>query len=274
MKDIPLTNASIMNRESALGSPNVFVSTTIFMWRTWQNTKNNLFGFAMDATLSPVMMLLIFNFLFGGAIAGSTEAYIQFLLPGILVLTVVPMTVYSGTTLCQDISKGVYNRFRTLPFWQPATVMGPLITDGLRYTIALLIALGTGMLLGFRPEGGIGGAITSVLFIILFAFSVSWIFSMIGILAKRPETVSGSSMMVVYPLLFASNILVDSSTMPKWVGLIVEVNPISIAVSTVRALMNGTANTTDIAAGIGVCLLMILIFAPLTLYLYLTKNNR
>jgi ABC-2 type transport system permease protein len=274
MNSSPNLSESMSLRRSAPRSPNSFTSTSIFMWRTWQNTKNNGFGFAMDAILTPVMMLLIFNFLFGGAIAGSTEAYIQYLLPGILVLTVVPMTVYSGTTLCQDISKGVYNRFRTMPFWQPASVLGPLMTDGLRYTIALLVACGTGLLLGFRPEDGTKGALIAILFIIFFAFSVSWIFSMIGILAKRPETVSGSSMMLVYPLLFASNILVDSSTMPKWIGFIVDINPISIAVTTVRGLMNGTASTTDITAGLGVCLLLIVIFAPLTLYLYLTKNNR
>ncbi|WP_254634996.1 ABC transporter permease [Paenibacillus sp. GbtcB18] len=138
----------------------------------------------------------------------------------------------------------------------------------------MLVACGTGLLLGFRPEDGIKGTLLAILFIIFFAFSVSWIFSMIGVLAKRPETVSGSSMMLVYPLMFASNILVDSSTMPKWIGFVVDINPISIAVTTVRGVMNGTATTMDITAGLGVCLLLIAIFAPMTLYLYLTKNNR
>jgi ABC-2 type transport system permease protein len=141
--------------------------------------------------------------LFGGAIAGSTIDYIQFLLPGMLILTVVPLTVYSGTSLCLDITKGIYNRFRTMPFWQPSSILGPLITDGMRYTIASLSVLATGFLLGFHPEGGILGTVLALLFIIFFAFSVSWIFAMIGVLAKRPETVSGSSMMFIYPLLFA-----------------------------------------------------------------------
>jgi ABC-2 type transport system permease protein len=219
-------------------------------------------------------MLLIFTFLFGGAIAGSTETYIQFLLPGILILTVVPMTVYSGTTLCQDISKGVYHRFRTMPFWQPASVLGSLLTDGFRYTIALLVTIGMGTLLGFRPEGGINGMVTAVLYVLLFAFSVSWIFSLIGIVAKRPETVSGSSMMIIYPLMFASNILVDASTMPRWIQVLVEINPVSIAVSTVRVLMNGTASPANLLIGFGLCLLLLGIFVPLTFYLYLTKNNR
>lgn len=260
--------------QAAPRNPGAFAAIRTFMWRSLQTTRNNLFGYAMEAILAPAMMLLIFNYLFGGAIAGSTGAYIQFLLPGILIMTVVPMTVYSGTTISMDIAKGVYNRFRTMPFWQPASVLGLIIMDGLRYTAAMLAALGTGMLIGFRPEGGAAGAIAGALYIILFAFSVSWIFSMIGVLVKRPETVSGTSMVFVYPLLFASNILVDSATMPRWIQIIVDLNPISIAASTVRGLMFGTAGAADIAVGIGICLLFLLIFAPLTLYLYMTKNNR
>ncbi len=219
-------------------------------------------------------MLVIFNYLFGGAIAGSTENYIQFLLPGVLVLTVVPMTVYSGTTIALDISKGVNNRFRTMPFWQPAAIFGPLVTDGLRYAVAVCAALAMGILLGFRPEGGILGTSLAILFVLFFAFSVSWVFSMIGVIVKKPETVSGSSMIFIYPLLFASNILVDTSTMPKWIQVVVDLNPVSIASTTVRELMSGSASVSEIAAGIVVCLLILIVFVPLTVYLYMTKNNR
>lgn len=268
------SSESWFNWNSSPKSPSALKATRTFIWRTVQNTKNNLFGYVIEAILSPVIMLLIFSYLFGGAIAGSTKEYIQFLLPGILILTVVPMTVYSGTTICMDITKGVYNRFRTMPFWQPASILGPLITDGIRYTIASLAALATGFLLGFRPEGGVLGTVLALLFIIFFAFSVSWVFSTIGVIAKRPESVSGSSMIFIYPLLFASNILVDSATMPKWIQVIVDLNPISIATSTVRGFMSGTANTTEIVGGIAVCMLFIIVFAPMTIYLYLSKNNR
>ncbi|MCF1675041.1 MAG: ABC transporter permease, partial [Tetragenococcus koreensis] len=251
-----------------------FKATRTFMWRTVQNSKNNLMGHFIEAVLSPVIMLLIFGYLFGGAIAGSITAYIQFLLPGVLIITVVPLTVYSGTTICLDITKGVYNRFKTMPFWQPASILGPLITDGIRYIIALLSALFTGIIMGFRPEGGIVGTILAMLFIIFFAFSISWIFATIGVIAKRPETVSGSSMIIIYPLMFASNILVDSATMPRWVQVIVNLNPISIVTTSVRGLMSGTATTAEIAGGIAICMLFIAIFAPLTIYLYLSKGNK
>ncbi|WP_249043308.1 ABC transporter permease [Paenibacillus faecis] len=263
---------SAENRRKA--GPTAFNSVRVFIWRTWQNTKNNGFGFIMDAVLSPVLMLLIFTYLFGGAIAGSTGAYIPYLLPGILVLTVSPMTVYSGTTLCQDISKGVYHRFRTMPFWQPSAVLGPLVTDAVRYLIALVVILAAGRLLGFRPAGGIRGAALALLLTALFAFAVSWIFSMIGVVAKRPETVSGTSMMILYPLMFASNSLVDPGTMPGWIGRLVELNPISVVVTAVRGLMEGTTGGGEIAAGLGVCLVLIAVFAPLTFYFYVTKPLR
>ncbi|WP_152658171.1 ABC transporter permease [Oceanobacillus sp. CFH 90083] len=267
-------NGSLDFWNSPPKSTSALKAISTFMWRAAQNTKNNLAGYVMEAVLSPVITLLIFSFLFGGAIAGSTHEYIQFLLPGILILTVVPLTVYSGTSLCLDITKGVFNRFRTMPFWQPAAILGPLITDGIRYTIALLSALATGLLLGFRPEGGVLGTVLAILFIIFFAFSVSWIFSTIGVLAKRPETVSGTSMMLIYPFLFASNILVDSATMPKWIQIIVDLNPISMVTVTVRGLISGAATISEISAGIAICVLFIIIFAPITVYLYLSKNNK
>lgn len=161
-----------------------------------------------------------------------------------------------------------------MPFWQPASILGPLITDGIRYTMTLLSALATGFLLGFRPEGGLSGTIFAILFIIVFAFSVSWIFSTIGVIAKRPESASGASMIFIYPLLFASNILVDSATMPKWIQVIVDINPISIVTSTVRGFMSGTATTAEIIGGISICMLFIIVFAPMTIYLYLSKSNK
>lgn len=267
-------NVLISIRPTDRRNPSLWRSTRIFVWRSFLNMKNNMFSFVMDTVMGPGLMLVIFTYLFGGAIAGTSTEYVQFLLPGMFILTVVPMTVYSGTAICHDISKGVYNRFRTLPFWQPSTVLGPLFTDGLRYTSALLVALGVGFLMGFRPDGGVAGAASGILFTMLFAFSISWVFTLIGVLAKTPETVSGTSMIFIYPLLFASNILVDSSTMPRWIQILVDLNPISIATSTVRGLMMGTADAPLLIKGMGVCVVILAIFVPLTMVLYLNKDHR
>jgi len=254
--------------------PGGLATTALFMRRTLHHMGNNGFGLLFEAVLSPIVMLLIFVFLFSGAIAGSVGSYIQYLLPGIVVLTVVPMTVYGGTTLCTDIAKGVYHRFRTMPFWQPAAVFGSVIADGLRYAKALLAVLAAGFALGFRPDGGVAGAGFAALYVLFFAFGVSWVFAFIGNVAKRPETVSGTSMMIVYPLLFASNVLVDTSTMPGWLRAAIDANPISAAVALTRGLFHGTADAVDLAAGIGVGLLLIAVFAPLTIYVYLKKQLR
>ena len=255
-------------------SPGGLAATAPFMRRTLYHMRNNGFGFAMEAVLSPIVMLLIFAFLFGGAITGSVTEYIQYLLPGILVLTVVPMTVYSGTTLCTDIAKGVYHRFRTMPFWQPAAILGSVAADSLRYLAAMLVVLATGFTLGFRPDGGVAGTIAAALYVLFFAFGASWVFALIGNVAKRPETVSGTSMMIVYPLLFASNVLVDTSTMPGWLRTPIDLNPISIAVQLTRELLHGTAGASDLASGIGAGLLLIAVFAPLTVYVYSRRQLR
>ncbi|RJX41478.1 ABC transporter permease [Paenibacillus pinisoli] len=249
-------------------------ATGVFMRRTFLGVKNNPFGFIIDCLASPVLMLLIFTYLFGGAIAGSTSEYIQFLLPGAMVLIIAPMTVYSGTTLCQDITKGVHNRFRTMSVWPPASVLGPILTDSLRYAAASIVTIGIGLLLGFRPEGGAWGVLLALAYAVFFGFSISWVFAVMGIVVKKPETVSGTSMVMIYPLLFASSIFVDSATMPAWLGRIVDYNPISMAASALRGLMHGTAAPADLAWGIGTGVLLIAVFAPLTFYFFRKHNTR
>ncbi|WP_059041395.1 ABC transporter permease [Paenibacillus rubinfantis] len=253
-------------------SPGPLISTALFIKRTLYHIRNNAMGLVFEAVLSPAIMMFIFTFLFSGAIAGSLSEYIQYLLPGFILVTVVPMTVYSGSTICTDISKGVYHRFRTMPFWQPAPLFGAILADGVRYVLALVSVILVGMNLGFRPEDGARGIVLAALYVLLFTYSVSWVFAYIGNLAKQAETVSGTSMMLIYPLLFASNVLVDPATMPRWLQVIVEINPISIAVTLTRGLLHGNASAFGLATGLGVCLLMIAIFAPLTIWVYLKKQ--
>lgn len=252
--------------------PGRLAVTALFTWRALHHLGNNAFGFAFEV-VSPVIMLLIFTFLFGGAIAGSVKSYVQYLLPGILLLTVIPMTVTSGATLCTDIAKGLYQRFRTMPFWQPAAVVGLVAADVVRYVAGLAAVLGAGLMLGFRPAGGVAGVVLAAAYILFFAFCVSWVFAWIGNIAKWPETVSGSSMMILYPLLFASSVLVDTSTMPRWLRAAVDANPISIAASLTRGLFHGTATAGELAAGIGAGLLSAIVFVPLTMHAYLRRQS-
>lgn len=158
--------------------------------------------------------------------------------------------------------------------WHTCCLIGSVIADGLRYSAALFTVLAMGLALGFRPDGGVAGTVLAAIYVLFFAYSASWVFALIGNVVKQPETVSGTSMMLVYPLLFASNVLVDTSTMPQWLQVAVDVNPISIAVALTRGLFHGTADAADLAAGIGVGLLLIAVFAPLTIYVYLKRQLR
>jgi ABC-2 type transport system permease protein len=242
-----------------------------FGWRALLKIKHvpeQLF----DVTAFPIMFTLIFTYLFGGALAGSTEEYLHYLLPGILVQTVVFITIYTGFGLNTDITKGVFDRFRSLPIWRPAALVGALLGDAARYAIASTMVIVLGLILGFRPDGGVLGVLMSVALLLVFAFALSWIWTALGLVLRTPNSVMGVSMMVLFPLTFASNIFVDPETMPLWLETLVGANPITHLTTAVRGLMHGTAT----AGRIGWVLLssgvLVAVFAPLTIYFYRNKK--
>ena len=225
-----------------------------------------------DAVFNPIIFTLLFTYLLGGAIAGSTGAYLQYLIPGILVQTVLLITAYTAVNLNTDISKGVADRFRSLPIWRPAVIVGALLGDAVRYTLASAIVLALGLVLGFRPEGGIFGVLLSVLLLLVCAFSVSWIWTALGLVARTPNTVLWVSTLTMFLLTFASNIFVDPKTMPSWLQTVVGFNPITHLVTAVRGLMSGTVMMGQIGWLLLSCAILIAVFAPLTMYLYRNRK--
>src|SRR5918998_2658667 len=277
---IPTTSAQPIREEalrSALASrarpprPSALSASLTFGWRALLKIKHvpeQLF----DVTAFPIMFTLMFTYLFGGALAGSTGEYLQFLLPGILVQTVVFITMYTGMGLNTDISKGVFDRFRSLPIWHPATLVGALLGDAARYAMASAMVVVLGLVLGFRPAGGSSGVLLSVALLLVFSFSLSWVWTALGLILRTPNSVMMASFLILFPLTFASNIFVDPQTMPSWLQAMVGANPITHLVTAVRGLMHGT-----VAAGqIGLVLLIsgafIVVFAPLTMCLYSNKK--
>jgi ABC-2 type transport system permease protein len=251
--------------------PPALAMTLTFAWRAMLKIKHvpeQLF----DVLVSPVIFTLMFTYLFGGALAGSTTAYIQFLLPGILVQTIVIVTVYTGYTLNTDITKGVFDRFRSLPIWRPAPIVGALLGDTVRYSIASVMTIGLGLILGFRPEGGFVGVVLGVLLLLVFAFSLSWIFTILGLLLRTPNAVMGVSMMVLMPLTFASNIFVDPSTMPAALQRFVEINPVTHLVTAVRGLMAGTPDSGEIVWVLVAAVVLTGVLGPITMRLYRTRH--
>ncbi|MFJ7075342.1 ABC transporter permease [Streptomyces sp. NPDC098781] len=250
--------------------PSAFSASMTFGWRAVLKIKHvpeQLF----DVTAFPIMMVLMYTYLFGGALAGSPQEYIQFLLPGILVMSVVMITMYTGVSVNTDIEKGVFDRFRSLPIWRPSTMVGYLLGDALRYTIASVVMLTVGMIIGYRPDGGVVGVLAGIALLVAFSFAFSWVWTMFGLLLRSEKSVMGVSMMVLFPLTFLSNIFVDPKTMPGWLQAFVNNSPITHLSSAVRELMAGNWPADEIAWSVGWAALLVLVFGPITMRLYNRK---
>ncbi|GAA2390594.1 ABC transporter permease [Streptomyces coeruleofuscus] len=250
--------------------PSAWSASMTFGWRAILKIKHvpeQLF----DVTAFPIMMVLMYTYLFGGALAGSPKEYIQFLLPGILVMSVVMITMYTGVSVNTDIEKGVFDRFRTLPIWRPSTMVGYLLGDALRYTIASVVMLTVGIILGYRPDGGIVGVLAGIALLVLFSFAFSWIWTMFGLMLRTEKSVMGVSMMVIFPLTFLSNVFVDPKTMPGWLQAFVNNSPITHLASAVRGLMGGDWPAAEVAWTLGWTGLFVLVFGPITMRLYNRK---
>lgn len=250
--------------------PSAVSASLTFGWRAMLKIKHvpeQLF----DVTAFPIMMVLMYTYLFGGALAGSPGEYIQYLLPGILVMSVVMITMYTGVSVNIDIEKGVFDRFRTLPIWRPSVMVGYLLGDALRYLIASLVMLAVGMIIGFRPDGGVLGVIAGVLLLLVFSFAFSWVWTMFGLLLRTEKSVMGVSMMVLFPLTFLSDIFVKPETMPGWLQAFVNNNPITHVASAVRDLMAGTSPGSSLVWALGWAVLLVAVFGPVTMRLYNRK---
>jgi ABC-2 type transport system permease protein len=251
--------------------PAPLVASLAFGWRAMLKIKHvpmQLF----DVTMFPIMFVLLFTYLFGGALAGSPSAYLQQLLPGILVMTVTMITMYTGMALNTDIGKGVFDRFRSLPIWRPAVLVGMLLADTVRYTMAAAVVIGLGVILGFRPDGGPVGVLLAVALLLLFSFGLSWVWTTIGLRMQTPESVMQMSMTVLFPLTFASNVFVDPATMPGWVQAFVKVNPISHLTTAARSLMHGDVDYGAVGWVLLWSGVLVAIFAPLTMRLYASER--
>jgi ABC-2 type transport system permease protein len=247
--------------------PSAWSASITFGWRAMLKIKHvpeQLF----DVTAFPIMMTLMFTYLFGGALAGSPTEYLQFLLPGIMVTSVVMITMYTGTEVNKDIQKGVFDRFRTLPIWRPSTMVGYLLGDVLRYVLAAAVILLLGLVMGFRPAGGLTGVVAGVALLLVFSFAFSWVWTMFGLLLRSDRSVMGISMLVLFPLTFLSNVYVDPSTMPGWLQAFVNVNPISRLVAAVRSLMGGVPAAGDVTWVLIASVVLVVVFGALTMRLY------
>jgi ABC-2 type transport system permease protein len=245
-------------------------SALAFGWRGMLKVKH-VPEQLLDVTITPVMFVLMFTYLFGGAIAGSTSEYRDFVIPGVLVMAVVFTTVYSGIAINTDLTKGVIDRFRSLPIWKPSPLVGALLGDCVRYLVAGTVIIVLGVILGFRPDNGLPGVLAALGLVILFSFSLSWVFTTMGLLMRSPNAVMNAGFMSIFPITFLSNIYVEEETLPKGLEAFVNVNPISHLVSASRGLMNGSLDSTNLIVVLATAAALTAVFGPLTSRLYRTR---
>ncbi|WP_192358665.1 ABC transporter permease [Mesorhizobium mediterraneum] len=249
-------------------TPSALSNALVFGWRAvlkFKHVPEQLF----DLVMTPIMFTLLFTFVFGGALAGSPGEYLQFFLPGILVQTVVFNAVYSGMGLSTDLGKGLFDRFRSLPIWSLSPFAGLMVGDILRHLIAASIILTIGLILGYRPEAGILGVLAAFAMLIAIGFGMGWVFIVLGLLIRTPTTVMTLGFTFLFPLVFASNIMVDPGTMPDWLRAFV--NPVSLMTTALRGLMAGGATLGQVVLALIAPVALTAILAPTTLWLYLRR---
>ncbi|MFG1608860.1 ABC transporter permease [Actinoplanes sp. NPDC049265] len=264
------TLAAVLTRGDRPRRPSAWSASVTYGWRAMLKIKHvpeQLF----DVTAFPIIMTLMFTYLFGGALAGSPSEYLQFFLPGIMVTSVVMITMYTGVGLNTDIEKGVFDRFRTLPVWRPSALIGMIFGDVLRYFLAASVILAVGLVLGFRPGGGVPGVLGGMALLIVFSFAFSWVWTMFGLILRSEKSVMGVSMMVLFPLTFLSNVFVEPRTMPGWLQAFVSVNPITHLVGAVRSTMEGDWHLGEITWTLVASAVFVAIFGTLTMYFYNRK---
>ena len=247
--------------------PSAASAALTFGWRALLKIKHVPEQLA-DVIGIPVIFTLIFTYLFGGALAGSTHAYLQFLLPGTLVMAAVLLTVYSGVNLNTDAATGAFDRFRSLPIWRPAPIVGGLLGDTGRYLLGCSLVVVLGLAIGFRPEGGLTGVLAAIGLAVLFGFCLSWLWTTLALILRTPTSVQVIGLVILFPLTFASNAFVDPHTMPSWVRSAVQANPISHLIDAERGLMQGHTPVGEIVWVLVASAALLVVFAPATAYLY------
>lgn len=224
-----------------------------------------------DVTVQPILFTALFTYIFGGAISGSVAEYLPVLIPGILVQTVLISSVVTGTQLREDMDKGVFDRFKSLPIARISALSGALLADMVRYGIATTLTVLVGLCLGYRPGGGAAGVLVACLVVVVCSFAISWVWALVGVTGNSAASVQGISMMVMFPLTFMSGAFAPVSTMPGWMQALNHLNPVYYLVNACRELMNANYYGADLLWSLIGSLLVVAVFAPLAVRAYMRR---
>ena len=236
-------------------------------WRGLVKTVNSPEAL-IDVTLQPVIFLLLFVYVFGGAISGDSGAYLQFALPGVLLQTIVFASAGTGVGLAEDLQTGIFDRFRSLPISRGAPLLGAIGADLVRYLTSGLIMLGFGVLLGFRTDAGLLSILAVFGLLIAFAFGLCWVFTALAMVVRQPRSVQGMSALIMLPITFASSVFVPAQTMPGWLQGFVAINPVTLTANAARGLLTGGPVAAPATASLLISAIVVAIFAPIAVVLY------
>lgn len=212
--------------------------TLTLSWRTIVQVRHNPWELS-DFSFQPIMFVLLFTYVFGGAIAGDWRTYLDFMLPGMMVQNMLFVTLYVGQGLNTDLTKGVFDRFQSLPIARWAPLAGRIVADQVKQAWSILLVLGVGMILGFRIGTNVWSLLGAIALLLVFALAFSWVSVLVGVLAKDAERVQIFGFTALFPITFISNVFVPANTMPGWLQAFVDVNPVSLITDACRALMLG-----------------------------------
>lgn len=262
----PMASAAVADpatlARSRLSVRETFDQTMVMAWRALKKMRRNPEQF-FDVTFQPLLFTAMFAYIFGGAVAGGVSEYLPTMIPGILAMTTLTASMATGVQLREDMDKGVFHRFTSLPMSRMAPLTGPMTADIVRYAIAATLTFATGLLMGYRPSGGILGVTGAIALCLVTGWSLSWVFAWVGTIARSAQGVQGISMMIMFPLTFLSNAFVPVDTLPGWLAAFVRINPVSYVVTAIRDLANHGIVSAAVVWSLVACGALVAVFAPL-----------
>ncbi|AYY15351.1 ABC transporter permease [Actinobacteria bacterium YIM 96077] len=236
-------------------------------WRTVVQVRHNPWELG-DFSIQPIMFVLMFTFMFGGAIAGDWQSYLTYMLPGMIVMNMLFVTLYVGQGLNTDLTKGVFDRLRSLPIARWSPLAGRILADQVKQAWSIVLVLAVGMILGFRLGNGVTGLLGAVALLLVFALAFSWVSVVVGLIAKDPERVQIYGMTVLFPVTFVSNVFVPVDTLPDWLQTVVDANPVSTIADAVRSLLLTNPDGAAIGQTLVAAAVIVAVFAPLSVLVF------
>jgi len=227
-------------------------------------------GLLLFSTIQPIMFVLLFVYVFGGAIEGSLPSgvsYVDFLLPGIFVQSVTFRATQTAVGLSQDLERGVIDRFRSMPMARSAVLLGRTLADLVRNILIIALMIVVGYIVGFRFHGGLGGALASIALVAAFGFALSWIFAFVALTVRGAEAAQSAGFVVIFPLVFASSIFVPLSTLPGWLEAVAKVSPVTLTADAARSLAL-TGSPDSLAGALAWICGLLVVFVPTCVWRY------